>query len=142
MEVKGDFLRFGTFIIKDGAQIRFWEDKWLGNTSLRKQFPNLFYIVRHKQATVAEVLQTFPLAVQWRTGLVGPELVAWVSGRSVSSESLRVLSLHLLLNPRADLSRRRGDITNCCIFILFASDNREQVRQLTKNEGGCRKNSS
>ncbi|XP_037428821.1 RNA polymerase sigma factor sigC-like [Triticum dicoccoides] len=34
-----------------------------------------------------------------------------LSGRSVCSESLRVLALHLLLNRRANLSRRRGDIT-------------------------------
>ncbi|XP_020166992.1 RNA polymerase sigma factor sigC [Aegilops tauschii subsp. strangulata] len=33
-----------------------------------------------------------------------------LSGRSVWSESLRVLALHLLLNRRADLCRRRGDI--------------------------------
>jgi hypothetical protein len=26
MKVKRDFLRFGTFIIKDGSQVRFWED--------------------------------------------------------------------------------------------------------------------
>ncbi|KAI5020749.1 hypothetical protein ZWY2020_045637 [Hordeum vulgare] len=34
-----------------------------------------------------------------------------LSGRSVCSESLRVLALHLLLNRRANLSRHQGDIT-------------------------------
>lgn len=28
MKAKQEFLRFGTFIIKDGTQVRFWEDKW------------------------------------------------------------------------------------------------------------------
>ena len=48
MKVKRDFLRFGTFIIKDGSQVRFWEDIWLGNRSLRDQFPQLYNIFRKK----------------------------------------------------------------------------------------------
>jgi hypothetical protein len=28
------FFKYGTFSIKDGSQIRFWEDSWLGNGSL------------------------------------------------------------------------------------------------------------
>ena len=48
MKVKRDFLRFGTFIIKDGSQVRFWEDIWLGNRSLRDQYPQLYNIVRKK----------------------------------------------------------------------------------------------
>ena len=55
MKVKANFL---TFIIKDGSQIRFWEDAWLGNRSLREQYPQLYNIVRKKQNTVAEVLSS------------------------------------------------------------------------------------
>ena len=58
MKAKTDFLRFGTLIIKDVSQIRFWEDAWLGNSPLRVQYPQLYNIVRKKQATVAEVLST------------------------------------------------------------------------------------
>jgi hypothetical protein len=36
MKVKSDFLRFGTFLIKNGAQIRFWENQWLGTSPLRE----------------------------------------------------------------------------------------------------------
>jgi hypothetical protein len=48
MKVKSDFLRFGTFTIKNGTQIRFWEDQWLGTSPLREQYPCLYHIVRHK----------------------------------------------------------------------------------------------
>jgi hypothetical protein len=41
------FFRLGSFSIKDGSEIRFWEDKWLGNTSLREQYPTLYSTVRH-----------------------------------------------------------------------------------------------
>ena len=34
--------------IKDGSEIRFWEDKWLGNATLREQFPIVYNIVYHK----------------------------------------------------------------------------------------------
>ena len=53
MKAKANFLKFGTFIIKDGSQIRFWEDTWFGNRSLREQYPQLYNIVRKKQDTVA-----------------------------------------------------------------------------------------
>ena len=58
MKVKTDFLQFRIFIIKDGSQIRLWEDAWLGNSPLQVQYPQLYNIVRKKQATVAEVLST------------------------------------------------------------------------------------
>ena len=48
MNVKIDFLRFATFIIKDGSQIRFWEDAWLGNSPLRVRYPQIYNIVRKK----------------------------------------------------------------------------------------------
>ena len=58
MKVKNDFLKFGSFTIKDGPQIRFWEDVWLENKSLREQYPHLYNITRKKQDTVADILST------------------------------------------------------------------------------------
>jgi len=58
MKVKANFLKFSTFIIKDGSQIKFWEDVWLGNRSLHEQYPQLYNIVRKKQDTMAEVLSS------------------------------------------------------------------------------------
>jgi hypothetical protein len=37
MATKKHFFGLGTFSIKDGSEIRFWEDKWLGTTSLWEQ---------------------------------------------------------------------------------------------------------
>jgi hypothetical protein len=77
MRVKPDFLKFGSFFIKDGSQVRFWEDKWLGNAALREQYPCLYNVVRHKQATISYFLQTTPLNFTWRRDIIGSELVAW-----------------------------------------------------------------
>ena len=56
MKVKRDFLRFGTFNINDGSQVWFWEDIWLGDSSLREQYPSLYNIARNKACTIADVL--------------------------------------------------------------------------------------
>jgi hypothetical protein len=45
MNAKPDFLQYGSFQIKNGRQIRFWEDKWLGNYSFQQQYPTLNNIV-------------------------------------------------------------------------------------------------
>ena len=77
MKVKQDFFRFGSFKIRDGSQVRFWEDKWLGNASLREQYPCLYNIVRHKQSTIAQIFQTNPPCFSWRRDLIGAKLAAW-----------------------------------------------------------------
>jgi hypothetical protein len=77
MKVKQDFLRFGSFTIKNGSQIRLWEDIWLGTTPLQDQYPCLFYIARHKQITVTDIFSTSPLNLSWCRDLIGPKLVAW-----------------------------------------------------------------
>jgi hypothetical protein len=48
MATKKYLFTLGSFAIKDGSEIRFLEDKWLGNTTLHEQYPALYYIVRHK----------------------------------------------------------------------------------------------
>jgi hypothetical protein len=68
MKIKRDFLKFGTFLIKDGSQVRFWEDRWLGNSTLRELYP---------QDMVAVVLSTQPSNVSWRRDLRGDKLVLW-----------------------------------------------------------------
>ena len=77
MKVKRDFLRFRNFVIKDGSQVRFWEDIWLGNSPLREQYPQLYNIVKKKQDTVAEVLRTLSHNLSWRRDLIGSKLVMW-----------------------------------------------------------------
>ena len=77
MATKKHFFRFGSFNIKDGTEIRFWEDKWLGNTTLREQYPSLYNIVRHKSDTIAAVMQSSPPNMTFRRSLLGPLLVMW-----------------------------------------------------------------
>jgi hypothetical protein len=72
MATKKFFFSLGTFFIKDGSEIRFWEDRWLRATSLREQYTSLYNILRHKGDTIAKVLETSPLNVSFRRDLSGP----------------------------------------------------------------------
>jgi hypothetical protein len=71
------FLWYGFVFIKDGSEIRFWEDKWLGNATLWEQYLALYRIVRHKGDTLAKVMESSPPPVTFRRGLSGQRLVAW-----------------------------------------------------------------
>jgi hypothetical protein len=77
MATKKYFFRYGSFSIKDGSEIRFCEDKWLGNATLREQYPALYNIVRHKGDTISKVLESFPPNVTFRRDLIGPRLQSW-----------------------------------------------------------------
>jgi hypothetical protein len=39
MGVKNEFFNRGSFCVGDGTRTRFWEDSWLGDTSLENQYP-------------------------------------------------------------------------------------------------------
>jgi hypothetical protein len=58
------FFGLGSFSIKDGSEIRFWKDKWLGNATLREQYPALYSIVH-------------PPSVAFRRDFSGQRLIAW-----------------------------------------------------------------
>ena len=77
MATKKDFFRFVKFAIRDGLEIRFWEDKWLGNTPLKDQYPALYNIVRHKSDTLSKAMQSSPPIMTFTRDLVGPRLEAW-----------------------------------------------------------------
>jgi hypothetical protein len=77
MNVKDQFLRWGCCQVGNGQTTRFWEDKWLNNTPLREQFPNIFNIVRNKTSLVAEVLSHANLNLSFRRSIVGIKLVEW-----------------------------------------------------------------
>jgi hypothetical protein len=48
MRVKNDFFDRVSFKVGDGTSVRFWEDIWLGDTSLANQYPSLYNIVQRK----------------------------------------------------------------------------------------------
>jgi hypothetical protein len=79
MASKKIFFPYGTFSIKDGSQIRFWEDTWLDNVPLRDQYPALYSIVRFKSDTIAKVMATSPPAVSFRRVLLGNRLADWTT---------------------------------------------------------------
>jgi len=45
MGVNDQFIKLGKFKLRDGSQIRFWEDILLGRHHLKAQYPNLYNIV-------------------------------------------------------------------------------------------------
>jgi hypothetical protein len=77
MATKNKFFCLGKFSIKDGSEIRFWEDKWLDTTTLREQYPALYSIVRHKEDTIAKVMESSPPNVTFRRDISGQRLVSW-----------------------------------------------------------------
>jgi hypothetical protein len=77
MAMKNQFFRLGKFSVRDGSEIRFWEDKWLGTTTLRDQYPALYSIICHKGDTIAKVLVISPPDVTFRRDLSGQHLLDW-----------------------------------------------------------------
>ena len=77
MDIKNQFLNLGSFIAKNGTQVRFWEDTRLGDQPLKYKFLSLFNIVWKKNATVAEVLCSSPLNISFRRALTGNKLTEW-----------------------------------------------------------------
>ena len=71
------FFPHASFSIKNGSEIRFWEDRWLGQTTLREQYPALYNVVRYKGDTLAKVMGTSPPNVSFRRTLLGPREAAW-----------------------------------------------------------------
>jgi hypothetical protein len=77
MNVKETFMSLGSFKVGDGSQVRFWEDKWLGNHPLKERFPDLFHLVRRKQDIMSNVLSSVPLNISFRRNIVGRNMRDW-----------------------------------------------------------------
>jgi hypothetical protein len=93
MATKKFFFKFGTFSIKDGSQIRFWEDSWLENRPLSEQYPALYSIVRRESDTIVLVMATSPPSVTFRRDLYGQRIITW------NSLLLRLESIQLSQGP-------------------------------------------
>jgi hypothetical protein len=78
MRVKDDFFERGFFEIGNGLTVRFWEDVWLGDTSLAQLFPSLYNIVQRKNVLVANVLANTPLNIDFRRVLTGNKWNNWL----------------------------------------------------------------
>ena len=51
---KDNFFEEISFKAGNGLKIRFWQDRWLGNSRLKDYFPSLFQIASNKEATIAQ----------------------------------------------------------------------------------------
>jgi len=78
MDVKELFLQHGSFKVQNGQQTRFWEDVWVGREPLMRLFPDLYRIVRKKGVSVASVINSTPLNISFRRGIVGARLEEWL----------------------------------------------------------------
>jgi hypothetical protein len=129
MKIKELFLSHGRFVTNRGINVRFWEDKWLGDFSLEHRFPSLYYITRRKHATVANVLSSTPLNVSFRRGLQGDTLRQW--------NSLVALILDVSLNPAKDHFRwgltQNGEYTvQSLYYIMICSGHGRQDQTIWK----------
>jgi hypothetical protein len=79
VKVKESFLSLGQFQLGNGKNIKFWEDKWVGNFLLKELYPSLFTITGKKHISIALVFSTVPLNISFRRGLVGNNLTYWHS---------------------------------------------------------------
>jgi hypothetical protein len=99
MKVKDKFLGYGTLQVNNGKNTRFWEDTWIGNSSLQHKYPHLYRIVRHKHTSVASVFSTVPLNISFRRSLLGNTLQ--------SRHELVATIGNVRLNDRYDIFRWR-----------------------------------
>jgi hypothetical protein len=66
------FSNFVHFEVGDGSHVSFWHDWWCGEKSLKQCFPDLFSIVRNKDAMVAKNLVVQNGVIQWNVILTRP----------------------------------------------------------------------
>jgi hypothetical protein len=65
MEVKEDFFKRGSFIVGDGMRTCFWEDIWLGDTSLAPNIQTCITLSELKNVMIADVLTQVPLDIRF-----------------------------------------------------------------------------
>jgi hypothetical protein len=78
MHIKEEVLSLGSFIIKDGTNVRFWEDTWIRDKPLKFQYPSLYNIAREPHATISKIMATNPLNIFFRRALVDNNLRDWL----------------------------------------------------------------
>lgn len=68
--------RHVAFDIGNGDTVKFWEDKWFGDTDLRSAFPPFYNIAANKEIMVSSICQVNDLNLEdiFKTG----RLVLWV----------------------------------------------------------------
>ena len=44
-----------SFLVGNGRRVRFWRDRWCGDSPLSVSFPTLFALALHKEAWVVDI---------------------------------------------------------------------------------------
>jgi hypothetical protein len=78
MNVKNNFFARGSFEIGNGMNTRFWEDVWLGDKPLAKQYPSFYNIINRKNDTTTNVLSNAPLNIGFQRALMGNKWERWL----------------------------------------------------------------
>jgi hypothetical protein len=60
-----NFRRFFKYDPGEGSKIRFWEDVWCGDRTLREEFPSLYSIASLKDASIADNMEYSSESIQW-----------------------------------------------------------------------------
>ena len=58
MEIWPSILPHILYDTGDGSKVKFWQDRWYGETSLTVSYPNLFKFCWNKEASVAELMKS------------------------------------------------------------------------------------
>ena len=59
------FSRHILYNIGDGSRVKFWKDRWCGESSLAFSYPNLFRFCKNKEASVAELMKSSNGVLFW-----------------------------------------------------------------------------
>lgn len=65
------------FKVGNGESIRFWEDRWLGDKSLKENFPRLYNLCFDKSKSIKQISDKGLEAVQFRRTLYTDSLELW-----------------------------------------------------------------
>jgi hypothetical protein len=70
------FSSHSRLVVGEGNWVRFWHDRWCGETKLKEDFPVLYSIARDKDASVAANVEFLGGAFQWNV-IFGREIHDW-----------------------------------------------------------------
>ena len=59
------FSKYLFFLVGDGTQVRFWHDRWCGDTPLKEAYPELFSIALERNALVADLMSHANGMINW-----------------------------------------------------------------------------